>query len=71
MTVAPTEHAGSMMAGEGERGGVTIFKLRYALEDKPGVLATALFGLQHVLVMFTGMIAAPLVIGQLWRRLLG
>src|SRR6478672_5434856 len=64
-SVTPTEQAGSMMAGEGERGGVTILKLRYALEDKPGALATALFGLQHVLVMFTGMIAAPLVIGQL------
>ena len=44
---------------------MTILKLRYALEDKPGAVATALFGVQHVLVMFTGMIAAPLVIGQL------
>jgi len=53
------------MAAEGDRSGVTILKLRYALEDKPGAVATALFGVQHVLVMFTGMIAAPLVIGQL------
>ena len=64
-SVTPTEQAGSTMAGEGERSGVPLLKLRYALEDKPGVVATALFGVQHVLVMFTGMIAAPLVIGQL------
>ncbi len=64
-SVAPSEHAGSMLAREGDRSGLTIFKLRYALEDKPGVLATLLFGLQHVLVMFAAMIAPPLVIGQL------
>jgi Permease family len=64
-SVTPTEQAGSLMAGEGERRGLPILKLRYALEDKPGALATALFGLQHVLVMFAAMIAAPLVIGQL------
>ncbi len=39
--------------------------LRYGLEDKPGPVPAVLFGLQHVLVMFTAMIAAPLVIGQL------
>src|SRR5690349_14937012 len=64
-TVTPAEQAGSVMAGEGEQSGVAILKLRYALEDKPGALATALFGLQHVLIMFVAMIAAPLVIGQL------
>src|SRR5207344_791430 len=64
-SVTPTEQAGSVMAAEGDRSGVTILKLRYALEDKPGAVATALFGVQHVLVMFTGMIAAPLVVGQL------
>ena len=35
------------MAAEGDRSGVTILKLRYALEDKPGAVATALFGVQH------------------------
>ena len=64
-TVTPAEQTGSMMAGEGAPSGVPILKLRYALEDKPGALATTLFGLQHVLVMFVAMIAAPLVIGQL------
>ena len=63
--VAPTEQAGSTLAGEGDRSSVTILKLRYALEHRPGVLATLLFGLQHVLIMFAAMIAPPLVIGQL------
>ncbi len=44
---------------------MNILNLRYGLEDKPGAVPTMLFGLQHVLVMFTAMIAAPLVIGQL------
>jgi uric acid transporter len=43
----------------------SILQLRYGLEDKPAPFAAILFGLQHVLVMFTAMIAAPLVIGQL------
>jgi uracil-xanthine permease len=47
------------------RAGVSILELRYGLEDKPGPIPMALFGLQHVLVMFTAMIASPLVIGQL------
>lgn len=47
------------------RAGVSILALRYGLEDKPGPVASLLFGFQHVLVMFTAMIAAPLVIGQL------
>ena len=46
-SVTPTEQAGSVMAAEGDRSGVTILKLRYALEDKPGAVATALFGVQH------------------------
>src|ERR1041385_5287489 len=64
-SVAPTEHAGSMMAGEGDRSGVTILTRRCALEGRPGILATLLFGLQHVLIMFAAIIAPPLVIGQL------
>jgi uracil-xanthine permease len=52
--------------GEGAgRAGVNILALRYGLEDKPGPVPSLLFGLQHVLVMFTAMIASPLVIGQL------
>jgi uracil-xanthine permease len=60
------ERVGSALSGEGIAGkGVNILNLRYGLEDKPGAVPTVLFGLQHVLVMFTAMIAAPLVIGQL------
>jgi xanthine permease len=51
-------------AGSG-RAGVTVLDLRYGLEDWPGPVPSVLFGLQHVLIMFTAMIAAPLVIGQL------
>ena len=53
------------MAGEGDRSGISILTLRYGLEDRPGIFATFLFGLQHVLIMFAAMIAPPLVIGQL------
>jgi xanthine/uracil permease len=62
---ASTENVGWTLAGEGRRAGVTILALRYGLEDKPPPVAAVLFGLQHILVMFTAMIAAPLVIGQL------
>jgi len=40
-------------------------RLELELNDYPGPLKTSLFGIQHVLVMFTAMIASPLVIGQL------
>src|SRR6202451_3849646 len=63
---AADEAVGPALAGEGKtRPGVTVLDLRYGLEDKPGPVSSVLFGLQHVLVMFTAMIAAPLVIGQL------
>jgi NCS2 family nucleobase:cation symporter-2 len=64
-SVTPEEKVGSALAGENARVGVTILELRYGLEDKPGPIAAILFGFQHVLVMFTAMVAAPLVIGQL------
>lgn len=63
--LSKTEQVGDALANEGGRAGVTILDLRYALEDKPAPLPAVLFGLQHVLIMFTAMIAAPLVIGQL------
>lgn len=62
---ASAEDVGKTLAGEGRRAGVTILALRYGLEDKAPPLAAVLFALQHILVMFTAMIAAPLVIGQL------
>lgn len=42
--------------------GVTV--LRYGIEDKPPPIQSLFFGLQHVLVMFAAMVAAPLVISQ-------
>jgi uracil-xanthine permease len=39
--------------------------LRYGLEDKPPAGRAVLYGLQHVLIMFSAMVASPLVIGQL------
>jgi NCS2 family nucleobase:cation symporter-2 len=62
---ARAEQVGDVLANEGVRAGVTMLELRYGIEDKPGVIPSVLFGLQHVLVMFTAMIASPLVIGQL------
>lgn len=64
-SAAATEQVGNALAGAETRAGVTILELRYGLEDKPGPIPAVLFGLQHVLVMFTAMIASPLVIGQL------
>jgi uric acid transporter len=57
-TAAVPEHArhGS------DRGFV---KLSYELNDYPGPVKTALFGIQHVLVMFTAMVGGPLIVGRL------
>jgi uracil-xanthine permease len=60
-----TEKVGVALAQESGRAGVTILDLRYGLEDRPAPVASFLFGLQHVLIMFTAMIVSPLVIGQL------
>ncbi len=48
----------------GEPGGGFV-KLDYELEDFPGVFKTALFGVQHVLVMFTAMVGGPLIVARL------
>lgn len=64
-TTSQNEQVGEALAQEGAKTGVVILDLRYDLEDKPGPVPSILFGLQHVLVMFTAMIASPLVIGQL------
>jgi uric acid transporter len=47
---------------EGERG---FAKLDYQLEDFPGLIKTLLFGIQHVLVMFTAMVGGPLIVARL------
>ena len=38
--------------------------LQYELNDRPGALKSGLLGLQHVLVMFTGMIGLPLILAN-------
>jgi uracil-xanthine permease len=38
---------------------------RYGVEDKPPAGRASLYALQHVLIMFSAMIASPLIIGQL------
>src|SRR6202521_5196739 len=61
------DRVGSMLAEEGAPAGPNLLglSLRYRLEDRPPPVASFLFGLQHVLIMFTAMIASPLVIGGL------
>jgi uracil-xanthine permease len=59
------DRIGSMLAEEGAPAGANllVLSLRYRLEDRPSPITSFLFGLQHVLIMFTAMIASPLVIG--------
>ena len=61
------DRIGSMLAEEGAPAGAKLLvqSLRYRLEDRPTPITSFLFGLQHVLIMFTAMIASPLVIGGL------
>src|SRR5579872_30395 len=40
-------------------------KLDYLIDDYPGLLKSFLFGMQHVLVMFTAMVGAPLIVARL------
>src|SRR5437867_9527563 len=40
-------------------------QLVYQLDDYPGPTKTALFGIQHVLVMFTAMVGGPLIVARL------
>ena len=49
-------------AGHSDRG---FAKLDYQLHDYPGPVKTALFGIQHVLVMFTAMVGGPLIVARL------
>jgi uracil-xanthine permease len=59
------DRIGSMLVEEGAPAGTNLLvhSLRYRLEDRPPPIASFLFGFQHVLIMFTAMIASPLVIG--------
>jgi uracil-xanthine permease len=57
--------AGKELASDGAPSAHDMLSPRYGLEDKLPVLPAAFYGLQHVLIMFSAMIASPLVIGQL------
>lgn len=60
-TIPAQEHAAQGGHG-GDRG---FAKLDFELNDYPGPVKTALFGIQHVLVMFTAMVGGPLIVGRL------
>ena len=59
---AHTADAAVHDAHGGERG---FTKLDFELNDYPGPVKTSLFGIQHVLVMFTAMVGGPLIVGRL------
>jgi uracil-xanthine permease len=43
----------------------TLVQLDYSIDEFPGLLKSILFGMQHVLVMFTAMVGAPLIVARL------
>ena len=47
------------------KGSAGSVRLDYQIEDYPGFVKSALFGLQHVLVMFTAMVGAPLIVAKI------
>lgn len=52
-------------AGHAGHGDTGFAKLDYQLNDYPGPVKTTLFGIQHVLVMFTAMVGGPLIVARL------
>ncbi len=64
MDTAGHAKAGRELASEGD-GLKDMGALRYGLEDRLPVVPATFYGLQHVMIMFTAMIASPLAIGQL------
>jgi NCS2 family nucleobase:cation symporter-2 len=62
MELSKQAKVGQLLAEEGNAGTIA---LRYGLEDKPSPIEAILYGAQHVLIMFSAMVASPLVIGQL------
>jgi uric acid transporter len=65
METSNQANVGQLLAQEGDAPHAGTIALRYGLEDKPPPIAAILFGMQHVLIMFSAMVASPLVIGQL------
>ena len=65
MDQAGDAKVGRALAEDAHVGATDALNFRYRLEDKPAAGRAVLYGLQHVLIMFSAMIASPLVIGQL------
>jgi uric acid transporter len=65
MEMSKQANVGELLAREAQAPRAGAVALRYGLEDKPPLVAAILFGAQHVLIMFSAMVASPLVIGQL------
>jgi xanthine/uracil permease len=59
------EKVGSALAENQDRLSDVGPKMRYGIDDKPSVIPAFFFAVQHVLIMFSAMIASPLIIGQL------
>ena len=62
MDISKQAKVGQLLHEEGDAGTLA---LRYGLEDKPSPIEAILYGAQHVLIMFSAMVASPLIIGQL------
>ncbi len=56
---------GEKLASEGAVGSGELVELRYGVDDKPPPLRLMLYGLQHVLIMFSNVMVTPLVLGQM------
>ena len=65
MDISKQPDVRQLLAEDRQAAGAADLDLLYGLEDKPSPIAAILFGTQHVLIMFSAMIASPLVIGQL------
>ena len=62
MSTAPNPATAAQATATNDRG---FTRLELQLDDYPGPLKTALFGIQHVLVMFTAMVGGPLIVARL------
>src|SRR5512135_1951814 len=65
VAVAPQGAGHADHADDADHGDRGFVKLDYQLHDFPGPVKTALFGIQHVLVMFTAMVGGPLIVARL------
>jgi uracil-xanthine permease len=55
---------GEKLASEGEFGSRELLELRYGIDDRLPLPQLMLYGLQHVLIMFSNVMVTPLVLGQ-------